>query len=65
MNVTRSLLNDIKTKELHWYRHVQRMDEGRLTNAMAYGSMCHSQTFSSNPYPEPNQSNSLYRYLLF
>jgi hypothetical protein len=30
MNVTRSLLNDIKTKQLQWYRHVQRMEEGRL-----------------------------------
>jgi hypothetical protein len=30
MNVTRSLLEDIKTKQLQWYRHVQRMEEGRL-----------------------------------
>jgi len=30
MNVTRSLLEDIKTKRLQWYRHVQRMEEGRL-----------------------------------
>jgi len=30
MNVTRSLLVDIKTKELKWYGHVQRMEEGRL-----------------------------------
>ena len=30
MNVTRSLLDDIKTKQLQWYGHVQRMDEGRL-----------------------------------
>jgi hypothetical protein len=29
MNVTRSLLEDIKTK-LKWYGHVQRMEEGRL-----------------------------------
>ena len=29
MNV-RSLLDDIKTKQLQWYGHVQRMDEGRL-----------------------------------
>ena len=28
MNVTRSLLEDIKTKQLKWYRHVQRMEEG-------------------------------------
>jgi len=31
MNVTRSLLDDIKTKQLQWYGHVQRMEEGRLT----------------------------------
>ena len=30
MNVTRSLLDDIKTKQLQWYGHVQRMEEGRL-----------------------------------
>jgi len=30
MNVTRSLLDDIKTKQLKWYGHVQRMEEGRL-----------------------------------
>ena len=30
MNVTRSLLDDIKTKQLQWYGHVQRMKEGRL-----------------------------------
>ena len=30
MNVTRSLLEDIKTQHLKWYRHVQRMEEGRL-----------------------------------
>ena len=30
MNVTRSLLEDIKTKQLKWYGHVQRMGEGRL-----------------------------------
>jgi hypothetical protein len=29
MNVERSLLDDIKTKELQWYGHVQRMEEGR------------------------------------
>ena len=28
MNVTRSLLDDIKTKQLKWYGHVQRMEEG-------------------------------------
>jgi hypothetical protein len=30
MNVTRSLAEDIKTKQLQWYGHVQRMEEGRL-----------------------------------
>jgi hypothetical protein len=30
MNVERSLLDDIKTKQLQWYGHVQRMEEGRL-----------------------------------
>ena len=30
MNVTRSLLDDIKTKQLQWCGHVQRMEEGRL-----------------------------------
>ena len=30
MNVIRYLLDDIKTKQLQWYGHVQRMEEGRL-----------------------------------
>jgi len=30
MNVTRSLLDDVKTKQLKWYGHVQRLEEGRL-----------------------------------
>jgi hypothetical protein len=30
MNVTRSLSEVIKTKQLQWYGHVQRMEEGRL-----------------------------------
>jgi len=30
MNVTRSLLDDIKTKQLKYYGYVQRMKEGRL-----------------------------------
>ena len=30
VNVTRSLLDDIKTKQLQRYGHVQRMEEGRL-----------------------------------
>jgi len=28
--VTRSLLDNIKTKQLQWYGHVSRMEEGRL-----------------------------------
>ena len=28
--MTRSLLDDIKTKQLQWYGHVQRMEDGRL-----------------------------------
>jgi len=31
MNIVRSLLDDIKTKQLKCYGHVQRMEEGRLT----------------------------------
>jgi hypothetical protein len=30
MNVTRSVLDDTKIKQLQWYRHVQGMEEGRL-----------------------------------
>jgi len=30
MNIGRSLLDDIKTKQVKWYGHVQRMEEGRL-----------------------------------
>ena len=30
MNVLRSLLDDIETKQLQWYGDVQRMEEGRL-----------------------------------
>ena len=30
MSVTRSFLDDIKTKQLEWYGHVQRMEERRL-----------------------------------
>jgi len=30
MNIVRSLLDDIKTKQVQWYGHVQRMEEGRL-----------------------------------
>jgi hypothetical protein len=31
MNVIRSVLDDIKTKQLQWYGQVQRMEEGRVT----------------------------------
>ena len=30
INIAGSLLDDIKTKQLQWYGHVQRMEEGRL-----------------------------------
>jgi len=30
MNVVRSVLDDIKTKQVPSYRYVQRMEEGRL-----------------------------------
>jgi hypothetical protein len=30
MNVTRSLLDDIKTKQLQWYEHVRKMEERRV-----------------------------------
>jgi len=32
MNLARSLLDDIKTKQLQWYGHIQGMEEGRLPN---------------------------------
>jgi hypothetical protein len=31
MNLTRSLLDDIKTEQLQWYGHVQRMEVGRVS----------------------------------
>ena len=31
MNVTRFLLDYIKTKQLQWYGYVQRMEEGMLS----------------------------------
>jgi hypothetical protein len=31
MNIVRSLSDEIKTKQLQWYGHVQRMKDGRLT----------------------------------
>ena len=37
MNVTRSLLDDIKTQQLKWYVHVQRMEEGRLSKNLWNG----------------------------
>jgi hypothetical protein len=30
MKVTRTLFNDIKTKQRRWYGHVQRMEEDRF-----------------------------------
>ena len=30
MNVVRSLLDDIKTRQLQWYGHVRRIEEGRI-----------------------------------
>jgi hypothetical protein len=30
IKVTRSLLDDIKTKQFRWYGHIQRMEDGRL-----------------------------------
>jgi hypothetical protein len=30
INVTRSILEDIKTKELHWYGNVRRIEDGIL-----------------------------------
>ena len=30
MNAARSLLDDIKTKQLQWCGHVQKMEEGKL-----------------------------------
>ena len=30
INLARSLLDDIKTKQLQWHGHVQRMEEGRF-----------------------------------
>jgi len=31
MNIVRSLLDHIKTKQLQWYGRVQRVEEGRLS----------------------------------
>jgi hypothetical protein len=36
MYVTRSLLEDIKTKQLQWHGYVQRMEEGKLPNFMKW-----------------------------
>ena len=38
MNVTMSLLDDIKTKQLKWYGHIQRMEEGRLQKKLWNGA---------------------------
>jgi len=37
MNVTRFLLDDIKTKQIQWYGYVQRMEEGRLPKKLWNG----------------------------
>ena len=34
MNVVRSLLDDIKTKQLQWYGHVQRMENAKRSYEM-------------------------------
>jgi len=34
MDVTRSLVDDVKTKQLHWYGDVSRMEEGRLPKTL-------------------------------
>ena len=38
MNVTKSLLEDIKTKQLKLCGHVQRMEEGRLPKMLWNGA---------------------------
>ena len=38
MNVTKSLLEDIKTRQLKWYGHVKRMEEGRLPKMLWTGA---------------------------
>ena len=37
MDVTRSLVDDVKTKQLHWYGDVSRMEEGRLPKTLWNG----------------------------
>jgi len=39
INVTRSLLDDIKTKQLKWCGHVQRMEEGRLPKVTKWSQL--------------------------
>jgi len=34
MNLTRCLLDDIKTQQLKWYGYIQRMEEGRLPKTL-------------------------------
>ena len=36
MNVARSLLDDIKTKQLQWYGHVQRMEDFSAYKVLVY-----------------------------
>jgi len=40
MNITRSLLDDIKTKQLKGYGHIQRMEEGRLPKKDSIKAFC-------------------------
>jgi hypothetical protein len=36
MNVVKSLLDDIKTKQLQWYGHVQRMEDFSAYKVLVY-----------------------------
>jgi hypothetical protein len=36
IQVVRSLLDDIKTRQLQWYGHIQRIKEGRLPKVMKW-----------------------------
>ena len=38
MNLTRCLLDDIKTQQLKWYGYIQRMEEGRLPKTLWNGA---------------------------
>ena len=45
MNVTRSVLEDNKTKQLQWYGHVQRMEEGRLPKSTEMAAIREKKTW--------------------